>query len=116
MLPEVRANGAKVISPGHRPGYACGEDSPLCKGGRSLRPLRAHHERAIPIPRALPWAKFRRRFQRRKKSTVSANGQRGQRAIPCDSDLPEICEMDCGRTRRDHITGGFRSARYQSHV
>jgi len=47
MQPECRANGAEVISPGQRPGYDCNERGPPCKGGRALRPFRAHHDRGI---------------------------------------------------------------------
>jgi len=61
-----RANGAEVTSPGQRPGYRASSRHPPCRGGGSLRPYRARYIRLLALPRALPWASIRRRFQRRK--------------------------------------------------
>jgi hypothetical protein len=52
---------------GIAPGIAPHAMLSALKGRRGfLRPFRAHRNRWIPEPRALPWASMHRRFQRRK--------------------------------------------------
>jgi len=68
IRPLGRANGAEGTSPGQRPGYRSRLSSALNGRKESLRPFRAHRNRSIPKPRALPWADIRRRFQRFKFS------------------------------------------------
>jgi len=41
---------------GNAPGILPKYSHPPWRGGRFLRPFRAHNNRWIPVPRALPWA------------------------------------------------------------